>query len=141
MEEAPMEFMSPPRNIRKSLGGSRKSVHFTSPVLKEATAVASQANNDEQEKEQNKKQRENERKRRSVVTGFISTAEVSKPNSVSHRLNALQIKELLQNCVKLAAENKINVKNSWKLNLLDHMDEVMETTVGAETDQNFQLAR
>ncbi|OVA03419.1 Condensin complex subunit 2/barren [Macleaya cordata] len=52
-----------------------------------------------------------------------------------------QISELFQNCIKLASENKINQKNTWELNLIDHLSELIK--VEAEEDDvetNFQKA-
>jgi condensin complex subunit 2 len=39
----------------------------------------------------------------------------------SAALAAHQIADLLQNCLQLAAENKITTKNAWDLQLIDHL--------------------
>lgn len=40
---------------------------------------------------------------------------------VFNRLCA-QLAEMYSQIIKLSSENKINAKNSWSLNLIDHMD-------------------
>ncbi|KAF7805780.1 condensin complex subunit 2 [Senna tora] len=54
-------------------------------------------------------------------------------------LNKQQILDLLQNCIKLASENKINQKNTWELNLIDHLTDIIK--VGEDdVETNFQKA-
>ncbi|KAL6071845.1 Condensin complex subunit 2 [Balamuthia mandrillaris] len=59
-------------------------------------------------------------------------------------LSGTQLRELYSNCIKLSAENKITQKNSWALNLIDHIDDVLQTQhQSAETESgvaNFQAA-
>ena len=43
------------------------------------------------------------------------------------------------NCIKLSAENKINVKNAFKLPLIDYIAEMMKSKKATEMD-NFQSA-
>ncbi|OMO89253.1 Condensin complex subunit 2/barren [Corchorus capsularis] len=51
-----------------------------------------------------------------------------------------QILELFHNCIKLASENKINQKNTWELNLIDHLREIIKVEVENDTETNFQKA-
>jgi condensin complex subunit 2 len=47
---------------------------------------------------------------------------------------------LFQNCIKLASENKINQKNTWELNLIDHLCEIIKVEDENNTETNFQKA-
>ncbi|KAL2482153.1 Condensin complex subunit 2 [Forsythia ovata] len=51
-----------------------------------------------------------------------------------------QILELFQNCIKLASENKINQKNTWELNLIDHLNEIIKVEEENDVETNFQKA-
>ncbi|XP_043690880.1 condensin complex subunit 2-like [Telopea speciosissima] len=51
-----------------------------------------------------------------------------------------QIIELFQNCVKLSSENKINQKNTWELNLIDHLSEIIKVEAQDDVETNFQKA-
>ncbi|XVF21003.1 hypothetical protein REPUB_Repub12eG0053100 [Reevesia pubescens] len=51
-----------------------------------------------------------------------------------------QILELFQNCIKLASENKINQKNTWELNLIDHLREIIKVEEENDVETNFQKA-
>ncbi|KAK1423959.1 hypothetical protein QVD17_19270 [Tagetes erecta] len=51
-----------------------------------------------------------------------------------------QIRELLQNCIKLASENKINQKNTWELNLIDHLCDIIKVDEQNDVETNFQKA-
>ncbi|XP_073058220.1 condensin complex subunit 2-like isoform X1 [Primulina eburnea] len=51
-----------------------------------------------------------------------------------------QILQLLHNCIKLASENKINQKNTWELNLIDHLGEIIKVEEENDTETNFQKA-
>ncbi|KAE9616795.1 putative condensin complex subunit 2/barren [Lupinus albus] len=55
-------------------------------------------------------------------------------------LNKQQILDLFQNCIKLASENKINQKNTWELNLIDHLTDIIKVEEEGDTETNFQKA-
>ncbi|KAK4255322.1 hypothetical protein QN277_008335 [Acacia crassicarpa] len=55
-------------------------------------------------------------------------------------LNKQQILDLLQNCIKLASENKINQKNTWELNLIDHLTDIIKVEEENDVETNFQKA-
>ncbi|KAM6572607.1 hypothetical protein CsatA_016687 [Cannabis sativa] len=55
-------------------------------------------------------------------------------------LGKQQIFELFQNCIKLASENKINQKNTWELNLIDHLTEIIKVEEENNMETNFQKA-
>lgn len=50
-----------------------------------------------------------------------------------------QILDLLQNCIKLASENKINQRNTWELSLIDHLSDIIKVD-DDDTETNFQKA-
>jgi len=60
-----------------------------------------------------------------------SLPSLSKP--INQPLNNIQISEVYKNIIKLNSENKITTKNTWGLNLIDYIDDVIETN-------NFQEA-
>ncbi|EPS60912.1 hypothetical protein M569_13888 [Genlisea aurea] len=51
-----------------------------------------------------------------------------------------QILELFHNCIKLASENKITQKNTWELNLIDHLCEIVKVEEEDDAETNFQKA-
>ncbi|XP_057457598.1 condensin complex subunit 2-like isoform X2 [Lotus japonicus] len=51
-----------------------------------------------------------------------------------------QILDLFHNCIKLAAENKINQKNTWELKLIDHLTDFIRTEEESDVETNFQIA-
>ena len=57
----------------------------------------------------------------------------------SIRLDPSKITDLYTECIKLATANKINAKNTWELNLIEHMEDVMGT-VEEDGNMNFQKA-
>ncbi|KAG2385827.1 hypothetical protein C9374_002976 [Naegleria lovaniensis] len=104
---------------------------------------ALEINDDENEKRHNQKRRD---KRKSVGVGFLTTehrrsgAHLSGSaagTTTSRTLTSSELESLFQNCIKLSSENKINVKNTWNLNLIDYIGEVLETTL---TGGSFQAA-
>ncbi len=54
-------------------------------------------------------------------------------------LSSAQLTDLYSNCMKLSAENKINIKNAFHLQLIDYMAEIMKTKKSSQLD-NFQAA-
>ena len=54
----------------------------------------------------------------------------SKPKAAAVvRLDDGQLSQLYSECIKLATANKINQKNTWDLNLIDHMDRVLDSNI------------
>ncbi|KAI3497275.1 hypothetical protein L1887_39768 [Cichorium endivia] len=68
-------------------------------------------------------------------------------NPTDDFLGQEQIIELFQNCIKLASENvsttlsasKINQKNTWELNLIDHIHDIIKVEEN-DAETNFQKA-
>ncbi|KAM1411581.1 hypothetical protein ACFXTH_024200 [Malus domestica] len=54
----------------------------------------------------------------------------------NHGLGKAQILELFQNCIKLASENK----NTWELNLIDHLTDIINVEEEKDAETNFQKA-
>lgn len=85
-------------------------------------------------------------RRKSMFTsGFISAqatgglpASGAAVTAKTRRLTPDELEDLFKNCIKLSSENKITVKNTWQLNLIDYIDEVIENTLNDA--QNFQAA-
>lgn len=54
------------------------------------------------------------------------------------------LSSLYSSTIKMLQDNKINAKNSWSLNLLDHIDEIIEINddraISSGVKTNFQLA-
>ncbi|KAL0481877.1 condensin complex subunit CAP-H [Acrasis kona] len=130
-----------PNTLRRSIG--RKS------AVPEDLFDFEEENDDQREKEINRKRRETDKRRKSFHTGqdnFISVSEAAtirgRPSAA--RLDDAELQNLFQNCLKLSTENKITTKNTWKLNLIDYLTQVIGTTMttGADDDQvsNFQRA-
>ncbi|KAM1411563.1 hypothetical protein COP1_024244 [Malus domestica] len=55
-------------------------------------------------------------------------------------LGNAQSLELFQNCIKLDSENKINQKNTWELNLIDHLTDIIKVGEENDAETNFQKA-
>ncbi|TQE07779.1 hypothetical protein C1H46_006712 [Malus baccata] len=56
----------------------------------------------------------------------------------NHSLRKAQILELFQNCIKLSSDYKINQKNTWELNLIDHLTVIINVVEEKDAETNFQ---
>ncbi|KAA8527002.1 hypothetical protein F0562_008769 [Nyssa sinensis] len=70
----------------------------------------------------------------------MATAAAAQPPLGDPCLSKEQVIELLQNCIKLACENKINQKNTWELKLIDHLSEIIKVEAEADAETNFRKA-
>ncbi|XP_039027257.1 condensin complex subunit 2-like [Hibiscus syriacus] len=68
------------------------------------------------------------------------TSQAQPPTDPDPCLDKVQILELFQNCIKLASENKINQKNTWELNLIDHLRDIIKVEEENDVETNFQKA-
>lgn len=97
--------------------------------------------NDDLQEKLNARQTEEMRRKRSsfhVVSKVLSTNHQNRRKSKAIRkLTPDQLEDLFKNCIKLSSENKINAKNTWNLNLIDYIDEVIENNI---EEKKFQLA-
>ncbi len=60
-----------------------------------------------------------------------------------HQAKTAAITTMYNDAIQMCAENKVNEKNSWNLDLIDHMGRMIETQPAAAGDDemtNFQLA-
>merc|ERR1712079_314597 len=79
-------------------------------------------------------------KRQSIGHGTPNNAQAQEQiSSGVAGYSAAQLTELYSHCMKLSAENKINVKNAFHLQLIDYMTEMMKSKKSSELD-NFQAA-
>ncbi|KAL9441663.1 hypothetical protein AB3S75_020207 [Citrus x aurantiifolia] len=92
------------------------------------------SNNDRLEREQARAARAAAVRRRKA------TSTSSSPPPEDPCLSEEQIVELLQNCIKLASENKINQNNTWELKLIDHLSEIIKVETVGDAETNFQKA-
>uniref|UniRef100_A0A7N0TU02 Condensin complex subunit 2 n=1 Tax=Kalanchoe fedtschenkoi TaxID=63787 RepID=A0A7N0TU02_KALFE len=74
--------------------------------------------------------------RRKSIAASLQPPPSHNPNDF---LDKSQILELYQNCIKLASENKINQRNTWELNLIDHLNEIIKVEE-EDVETNFQKA-
>ena len=58
-------------------------------------------------------------------------ANVGSPETKEERQRVNQVLDVFQNVVKLCAENKVNTKNSWALNLIENIDTVLGAAKGS----------
>eukprot|EP01083_Nonionella_stella_P144857 453024_1 len=58
------------------------------------------------------------------------------PRGTPHdKLDNFELAELYSTCVRLSAAGKITQKNTWKLSLIDYMDELIQRPAGEEEDE------
>ncbi|KAL5573400.1 hypothetical protein UlMin_022997 [Ulmus minor] len=93
------------------------------------------SNDDQLERAQARAARAAAIRRKAMAANPLQPSSDSDPLLGKH-----QILELFQNCIKLASENKINQKNTWELNLIDHLTEIITVENDNDTETNFQKA-
>lgn len=96
-------------------------------------------NNDDYERAQVRAARAAAQRRKSFV-GLEAEKSRQKVFVEEDILGKDQILDLLQNCIKLATENKINQRNTWELQLIDHISEIVNADDGEDAETNFQKA-
>ncbi|KAL1220456.1 Condensin complex subunit 2 [Cardamine amara subsp. amara] len=94
------------------------------------------SNDDRLEREQARAARAAASRRKSII--FARGPQPEKESDPC--FDKQQILELFQNCIKLASENKINQKNTWELNLIDHLCEIIKVEDESNAETNFQKA-
>ncbi|XP_031392689.1 condensin complex subunit 2 isoform X2 [Punica granatum] len=93
------------------------------------------SNDDDLERAQARAARAAAIRRKSMAAHAVPVQQDAEPC-----LGKQQILELLQNCIKLASENKINQKNTWELGLIDHLYEIIKVEEESDAETNFQKA-
>lgn len=96
-------------------------------------------NNDDYERAQVRAARAAAQRRKSFV-GLEAEKSRQKAFVEEDLLGKDQILDLLQNCIKLSTENKINQRNTWELRLIDHISEIVNADDGEDVETNFQKA-
>ncbi|KAB1201006.1 Condensin complex subunit 2 [Morella rubra] len=94
------------------------------------------SNNDQLERAQARAARAAKVRRKSVVAPRFGDGDPD----LDPCLGKQQILDLFRNCIKLASENKINQKNTWELNLIDHLTEIIKVEEEDDAETNFQQA-
>ncbi|XP_047336122.1 condensin complex subunit 2-like [Impatiens glandulifera] len=97
------------------------------------------SNDDKLERDQARAARAAAVRRRSAAFSAAAAAAAAPPPASVH-LDKNQILDLYNNCIKLASENKINQNNTWELNLIDHLSDVLKMEEDDGTETNFQKA-
>ncbi|KAL8209088.1 hypothetical protein R6Q57_008500 [Mikania cordata] len=105
------------------------------PVLSPDRALFLVSNDDKLERAQARAARAAANRRKPVAFHQETDAAPADPF-----LGQEQIMELFQNCIKLASENKINQKNTWELNLIDHLCDIIKVEEENDVETNFQKA-
>ncbi|KAJ7520141.1 hypothetical protein O6H91_20G068600 [Diphasiastrum complanatum] len=136
------------REREKQSGGEMSAVKQKS-ALKERTQSPGRLllspNNDDYERAQARAARAALQRRRSFVAADSEGTpapliDSSSCDGIGDLLSESQIKDLFQNCIKLAAENKINQQNTWELKLIDHLSDLVKCDASEDTQTNFQKA-
>ncbi|KAJ9551715.1 hypothetical protein OSB04_015760 [Centaurea solstitialis] len=106
-----------------------------STVLSPVNTFFLGSNNDKLERAQARAARAAAIRRKPVA---VNDADANNP--AGSFLGQEQIMEMFQNCIKLASENKINQKNTWELNLIDHLCDIIKVEEENDVETNFQKA-
>eukprot|EP00188_Purpureofilum_apyrenoidigerum_P002891 Plantae.Rhodophyta-Purpureofilum_apyrenoidigerum.ctg29429.p1 GENE.Plantae.Rhodophyta-Purpureofilum_apyrenoidigerum.ctg29429~~Plantae.Rhodophyta-Purpureofilum_apyrenoidigerum.ctg29429.p1 ORF type:complete len:654 (-),score=147.78 Plantae.Rhodophyta-Purpureofilum_apyrenoidigerum.ctg29429:206-2167(-) len=96
-----------------------------------------QANDDAAEKEANRQQRRSSLHARRCSFAGQRDENIS---SATQKLTNESLSALYSSTIKMLQDNKINAKNSWSLNLLDHIDAIVDIHDNSGSRTNFQLA-
>jgi condensin complex subunit 2 len=109
-------------------------------------------NDDAKEKKSIRAKQSELKARRRSLNVAEETTKSNKENDNSlakggrNKANVHELQELYHNCIKLSSENKISSKNTWDLNLIEHLSELVKPeSKGAQekdgnSDLNFQKA-
>ncbi|XP_047158773.1 condensin complex subunit 2-like isoform X2 [Vigna umbellata] len=113
----------------------KKRVPMSARMQSPTSAFFMGSNDDQLERAQARAARAAAIRHNSIAVNFHSHP----PKSPSF-LNKHQILEFFHNCIKLASENKINQKNTWELDLIDHLTDIIRVEEGNHVETNFQIA-
>lgn len=93
-------------------------------------------NDDEEERKARRRSRLLEMHQKSMNSPGHKTAERLLKTTPLSDMSEAAIAEHYGNCIKLAAENKINAKNAFNLHLIDYMDDLLHN----DKLENFQVS-
>ncbi|GJP58184.1 hypothetical protein CLOP_g22657 [Closterium sp. NIES-67] len=113
---------------------------FKSPSLypKSPAFIPFGANDDELEKRKIREERQAAQRR--LFADRMKEANKKRSSCDPQEMSGDSLLSLYQNCTRLAAENKITQKNTWDLDLIDHMTEIVMADSEKDTETNFQKA-
>ncbi|XP_063848247.1 condensin complex subunit 2-like [Scylla paramamosain] len=95
-------------------------------------------NNDEKEKKQRQLNRLQQQIQSKTFSPTATTSDHRKSISIVSGLTNQQLTEHYSKCIQLSTENKINVNNAFKLQLIDYMSEMLHRRDSEM--ENFQVA-
>ncbi|KAH1143929.1 hypothetical protein GYH30_034246 [Glycine max] len=113
----------------------KKTVPMSARIQSPTSPFFVGSNNDQLERAQTREARAAAIRRKPLAANFHPQPSHSHPC-----LNKHQILDLFHNCIKLASENKINQKNTWELDLIDHLTDIIRSEEGNHEETNFQIA-
>ncbi|OIW05910.1 hypothetical protein TanjilG_23696 [Lupinus angustifolius] len=117
-------------------GGQKQRLPMAARIQSPTSPFFLGSNDDQLERARARAARAAAIRSRNVAANLNSQSQDSDPC-----LDKQQILDLFQNCIKLASENKINQKNTWGLNLIDHLTDIIKAEEeGDSTETNFQKA-
>ena len=137
------------RSASDSAGDMKSPLKSPLKPRKSLTGVLSPNDDANERRATRAKQSEMRARRRSLnLSGAEANGkdkERSSRDAGKQRASVLELQELYQNCIKLSSENKISSKNTWDLNLIEHLSELVKPennklTQDQDTDLNFQKA-
>ncbi|MED6181093.1 hypothetical protein PIB30_016431 [Stylosanthes scabra] len=121
-----------------TMGGQKQRLPMAALIQSPTSPFFLGSNDDKLERAQARAARAAAIRRKNVAANLNSQS--SDANS-DPCLNTQQILDLFQNCIKLASENKINQKNTWELNLIDHITDIIKAgEEDGDVETNFQKA-
>ncbi|KAF3443439.1 hypothetical protein FNV43_RR13121 [Rhamnella rubrinervis] len=115
--------------------GQKQRVPVASLIQSPTSPFFLGSNDDQLERAQARAARAAAIRRKSIAANARPQRDDSDP-----LLGKQQILELFNNCIKLASENKINQKNTWELNLIDHLTDIIKVENENDVETNFQKA-
>ncbi|KAK7324814.1 hypothetical protein VNO77_28672 [Canavalia gladiata] len=116
--------------------GQKKRLPMSARIQSPMNTFFVGSNDDQLERAQARATRVAAIRRSSLAANFHS-----QPHRSHHPcLTKQQILDLFHNCIKRATENKINQKNTWELNLIDHLTDIIRADEGTDVETNFQMA-
>ncbi|XP_061360314.1 condensin complex subunit 2-like [Gastrolobium bilobum] len=124
------ETLSPNRTT-----GQKPRLPISARILSPTSPFFVGSNDDQHERAQARAARAIALRRKSHAVNLQSQRSDSDPY-----LNRHQILDLFHNCIRLARENKINQKNTWELQLIDHLTDIIRAEEDNDVDTNFQMA-
>jgi hypothetical protein len=128
-------------HVGSSVGSLRGSMENRTPLKARVHSPAPcllTPNDDDRERAQVRLARAAALRRKSGLAPDVEERLSTMRQQESNVLSKERILELHNNCIKLAAENKITQRNTWDLKLIDHLSTLVEGDDEDEDQTNFQ---